>query len=76
MKKNEEFQRLIFGELLFPMIQEIIPNQYKDHVPKITGMLIDFSVFEVEDIFELFEDKMALKERIDEAIELIVSSNK
>lgn len=38
-------------------------------------MLIDFSVFEVEDILELFEDKEALKERVDEAVDLILSSN-
>jgi hypothetical protein len=38
-------------------------------------MLIDFSVFEVEDILELFEDKEALKERVDEAVDLILNSN-
>ena len=38
-------------------------------------MLIDFSVFEVEDILELFEDKEALNERVDEAVDLILNSN-
>lgn len=39
--------------------------------PKITGMLIDFSVFEEQDIFEFFENKTELIARIDEAKELI-----
>lgn len=60
------------GELLFPMISEITPSQQKDCVPKITGMLIDFSVFEVDDILELFEDKEVLQERVQEAVDLIL----
>jgi hypothetical protein len=38
------------------MISEIINPKDKEYVPKITGMLIDFTVFEVDDILELFED--------------------
>jgi hypothetical protein len=34
-------------------------------------MLIDFSVFEVDDILELFDDKEALRERVQEAVDLI-----
>ena len=71
MKKPIDFQRTILGELLFPMITEIISAPDKEFVPKITGMLIDFSVFEVDDILELFEDKEALKERVQEAVDLI-----
>jgi len=41
-------------------------------VPKITGMLIDFSVFEVDDILEYFEDNQILKERVQEAVQLII----
>jgi hypothetical protein len=54
------------------MISEITPSQQKDCVPKITGMLIDFSVFEVDDILELFEDKEVLQERVQEAVDLIL----
>jgi hypothetical protein len=38
------------------MISDIINPKDKEYVPKITGMLIDFTVFEVDDILELFED--------------------
>ena len=36
-------------------------------VPKITGMLIDFEVFEVEEIINFLQDTAALRERINEA---------
>jgi len=39
--------------------------------PKITGMLIDFTVFEVTDILEMLEDESSLQERVNEAEELI-----
>ena len=44
------------GELLFPKINQIVSKENANHVPKITGMLIDFTVFELSDILELFED--------------------
>jgi len=34
-------------------------------------MLIDFTVFELEDIFEMIESKSELQERIQEAVSLI-----
>jgi hypothetical protein len=36
-------------------------------VPKITGMLIDFSVFDVSEIIDMFENDEDLEERIEEA---------
>ena len=67
---SEDKQREILGNLLFPLIQK-----HTDEVtaPKITGMLIDFSVFEVADILEFLDNESVLKERIDEAKELIHS---
>jgi len=54
------------------MIQEVIDPKHKSFVPKITGMLIDFSVFDVDDILEYFEDKETLDERVQEAVSLII----
>ena len=34
-------------------------------------MLVDFSVFELEDFFEMIENKYELQERIQEAVSLI-----
>ena len=36
-------------------------------VPKITGLLLDFSVFDVSEILDMFENDEDLEERIDEA---------
>jgi len=42
--------------------------------PKITGMLIDFEVFDVSDILEFLDSEEQLKERVVEAEELIKQS--
>ncbi len=39
--------------------------------PKITGMLVDFEVFEIEDILEFHDNEEVLKERVEEAYKLI-----
>jgi polyadenylate-binding protein len=70
IKLDKEKQRNILGELLFPLIKERIGE---DIAPKITGMLIDLDVLEIQDIFEFLEDKDLLDERIKEARELIVN---
>jgi len=40
---------------LFPKIKSKLANQNSDIAPKITGMLIDFDVFEIGDIIEFLE---------------------
>ena len=66
---DKEKQRNILGELLFPRIQ----NEAPELAPKITGMLIDLDVLEVGEIVELLEDEDLLRERIQEAKDLILS---
>lgn len=50
---DKEKQSSILGELLYPMVKELAKD--KGLAPKITGMLIDFEVFEVSDILEFLE---------------------
>lgn len=54
------------------MVKELAKD--KALAPKITGMLIDFDVFEVTDIIELLESKEHLIERVEEAEELITTA--
>ena len=70
LKLDINKQRETLGNMLFPKIKK-----YADDVlaPKITGMLIDFSVFEVQDIVEFLENEESLKEKIQEAKELIIT---
>jgi len=67
---DKDKQRNILGELLFPLIRDQVGEKV---APKITGMLIDLDVLEVNDILEFLEDKDLLTERINEANELIES---
>lgn len=62
------------GSLLFPLVEKI--STHEGLSPKITGMLIDFEVFEVSEILEFLENEDLLKERIKEAEELIESNSK
>jgi hypothetical protein len=69
---DKDKQRNILGELLFPLIRDQVGEKV---APKITGMLIDLDVLEINDILEFLEDKDLLTERIKEANELIESES-
>lgn len=69
LNQDKEKQRSILGELLYPLVDKLVDN--KENAPKITGMLIDFEVFEVSEILEFLENESMLIERIQEAKELL-----
>merc|ERR1711874_395714 len=77
LKRNlESFEKLdnhekknILGNLMYPLVEENVNNP--EHVPKITGMLIDLEVLRANEIVEIMENQEALKDRIDEAIGII-----
>ena len=73
MKQDAPKQRSLLGELLFPLVNKIAESTQQ--APKITGMLIDFEVFEVSEILEFLENEELLKERVKEAEELIENTN-
>merc|ERR1711934_1153963 len=59
----------ILGNLMYPLVEKTVNNP--EHVPKITGMLIDLEVLKAHEIVEIMENQEALKDRIDEAIGII-----
>jgi len=77
LKRNiEQFEKLdnhekknILGNLMYPLVEANVSNP--EHVPKITGMLIDLEVLRASEIVEIMENQEALKDRIDEAIGII-----
>jgi hypothetical protein len=73
LELTKEVQQKNLGSLIFPKVQDFAND--KSSVPKITGMLVDFSVFEVQDIIEFLENPLDLKERVEEAENLIRSQN-
>ena len=73
MSMSAEEQKNTLGTLMYQRIKTIFKKE--DMIPKITGMLIDMEVLEFDEIMEIIEDEALLKERIDEAIEVIEENN-
>jgi len=48
--------------MIFPLVKRLVAPMSTDETmaPKVTGMLIDFDVFEVSDILEFLEDESVL----------------
>lgn len=74
MNFDTDKQRNVLGELMFTKIQNtklVTP----DNVSKVTGMLIDLEILDYEEIIDMLENSDSLKERINEALEVINDSD-
>ena len=69
LEKSLEEQKNFLGNIMYARVRSVQENEIL--IPKITGMLIDTDVLEFEEILEIIEDDRALRERIDEAIDVI-----
>jgi len=59
----------MLGMMIYPKVQFNCQN--KSNAPKITGMLIDFNVFDITDILEFMENEEELKQKVTEAEKLL-----
>ena len=57
------------GKMLYPLVSQFSGN--KGNVPRIVGMLVDFQVFEEQEILDFLINMDELKDRIKEAENLI-----
>ncbi|KAJ4897814.1 Polyadenylate-binding protein 8 [Raphanus sativus] len=64
-KKTPSEQRIMIGESLYPLVELLVPL----FAPKITGMLLELPQAE---IFRCLESPEALKEKINEAIVVLM----
>lgn len=70
MTYEKERQNNILGTLMYHKVVESgLAN--KEVAPKITGMLIDLDILDINEIIEIMENKESLEERINEALEVI-----
>ena len=69
-------RREVLGNVLFPKVNKSLIKVKKDpkHTPKITGMLLDFEVVELQEIYDFIQDEKSLEERVLEAVDLIENS--
>ena len=63
----------ILGNLMYERVKSKHTKE-PELIPKITGMLIDFDVLDLDEIIEIIGDDDLLIERIDEAIDVLVES--
>jgi len=67
---DSDKQRNILGELMFSKIQAT-KMVALENVSKVTGMLIDLEILDYEEIIDMIENLDSLKERVQEALEVI-----
>lgn len=61
-------QKTLLGTLMYNQVKKYAPQ---DQVPKITGMLIDLEVLDIQEIADILNDDKTLQERISEAMKII-----
>jgi len=70
---SSDEQKNKLGNIMYSRVKSIQKDETL--IPKITGMLIDTEVLEFEEILKIIEEDNILKERIEEAIEVINDNN-
>ena len=70
---GEEMKKNLLGHIMYQRVKSANPAE--DLIPKITGMLIDLEVLALEEILEIIENDESLKERIDEAIDVLENND-
>lgn len=73
MELDEERKRNLLGEMMYKKVNS--QNIDANKVSKVTGMLIDLEILEIDEIVEMLTNDEVLVDRINEAIEVINESN-
>lgn len=71
IEMSKEKQNQILGNLMYNRVLES-KLASAEQIPKVTGMLIDLEILEYAEVIDILENDAALKERITEALEILV----
>ena len=69
-KKREILGRLMYKKVISLNMMEV------QKVSKVTGMLIDLEILDLDEIIEILENKESLVGRVKEALEVIIEAEK
>lgn len=70
LKFDKDKQQNILGNIMYhKVVESNLTN--KSYAPKITGMLIDLDILELNEIIDIMENREVMNERINEALEVI-----
>lgn len=70
---SKDKQNQILGNLMYSRVQES-KLASTNQIPKVTGMLIDLDILDYAEVIDILENDAALKERINEALEILAES--
>ncbi|CAD8194931.1 unnamed protein product [Paramecium pentaurelia] len=68
---NEKKITAIIGAILFPLVSQQVEQKL---APQVTGILLDFENYGLEDQFKMLQDATYLNEQINQAVDLIRKS--
>ncbi len=70
---SEDDQKNILGHIMYHRVKSV--NNDEEKIPKITGMLIDREVLQLDEILEIIENDDTLEERINEALDVLANND-
>ncbi|KAL4471477.1 hypothetical protein ABPG74_008370 [Tetrahymena malaccensis] len=69
--KTDEQKKQILGKPLIEKITQLLPENQKSLAPKVTALLLDFEIYEPEEVIAMLNSTEELKENINTSLELI-----
>ncbi|KAL4511700.1 hypothetical protein ABPG72_012545 [Tetrahymena utriculariae] len=69
--KTDEQKKQILGKPLIEKITQLLPENQKILAPKVTALLLDFEIYEPEEVIAMLNSEEELKENINTSLELI-----
>lgn len=73
LKMSCEYKRNIYGQIILNLISRYLEKDELHHKYKIVGMMIDFELFEDQDIINIINDEKKIIEYVQECLNLLLT---